>query len=176
MFRIDTPGATPDNRFTEGDPTIPTPATMVSADWLTSVQEELLAVIEGASIAPNKAARDQLRLAITSMITSRLPQLATTELAGLVRRATDADIAAGANAEFYVTPKQLASKAAPLATTELAGVVERATDAEVQAGTDGERYITPLSRHRTRYPIGMFLAWHEQSPPRRLEGARWRST
>ena len=41
MHRIDTSTATSDGLFTEADPLVPTPATVVSADWLNSVQEEL---------------------------------------------------------------------------------------------------------------------------------------
>ena len=45
MHKIDTPDATRDGRFTEGDPTVPVPATTVSADWLNAVQDEVLAVL-----------------------------------------------------------------------------------------------------------------------------------
>ena len=107
MHRIDTPDATPDHRFTEGDPTIPLPATMVSADWLNAVQEELSGVIEGAGLTLDKVRHDQLKAAITKMITDRAAPLATTEQAGLVERATDAEAQAGTDGERYVTPKQL---------------------------------------------------------------------
>ena len=50
MHRIDTSTATPDHKFTEGDPTIPVAATTVSAPWLNAVQEELVAVITGAGL------------------------------------------------------------------------------------------------------------------------------
>ena len=43
MHRIDTSTATPDNKFTEGDPAVPVAATTVSAAWLNAVQEELVA-------------------------------------------------------------------------------------------------------------------------------------
>ena len=107
MHRIDTPDATPDHRFTEGDPTIPLPATMVSADWLNAVQEELSGVIEGAGLTLDKVRHDQLKAAIAKMITDRAAPLATTEQAGLVERATDAEAQAGTDGERYVTPKQL---------------------------------------------------------------------
>lgn len=57
MHRIDGPGATsPGNQFTEGDPVSAVPATVVTADWLNAVQEEISGVIEGASIALSFAA------------------------------------------------------------------------------------------------------------------------
>lgn len=46
MFRIDGPGATQDNKFTEGDPATGTRATVVSDEWLNAVQEELAKAIE----------------------------------------------------------------------------------------------------------------------------------
>lgn len=85
MHRIDTATATPDNRFTEGDPTIPVAATVVSADWLNAVQEELAAVITGAGLELDKADNAQLRQAISQAITAAKPGLATTTAPGLVQ-------------------------------------------------------------------------------------------
>lgn len=64
MHRIDGPGATPDNRFTEGDPVTAVPATEVTADWLNAVQEEIVNVIQAAGIALDKQQNDQLLAAI----------------------------------------------------------------------------------------------------------------
>ena len=55
MHRIDTSTATPDHKFTEGDPAVPVAATTVSAAWLNAVQEELVAVITGAGLELKKA-------------------------------------------------------------------------------------------------------------------------
>jgi hypothetical protein len=107
MHRIDGPGATQDNRFTDGDPTAGIPPTIVTDDWANAVQEELSGVIEGAGLTLDKARHDQLKAAITKMITDRAAPLATTEQAGLVERATDAEAQAGTDGERYVTPKQL---------------------------------------------------------------------
>lgn len=85
MHRIDTSTATPDNRFTEGDPAIPVPATVVSADWLNAVQEELVAVVTGAGLELDKAENDQLWQAIGQAITAAKPGLATTTAPGLVQ-------------------------------------------------------------------------------------------
>ncbi|MGE4539201.1 MAG: phage tail protein [Desulfovibrio sp.] len=63
MHRIDGPGAV-NSLFTEGDPTVPQMATVVSAAWLNDVQENLTRTIEAAGIAPVKGDFDQLRQAI----------------------------------------------------------------------------------------------------------------
>lgn len=68
MHRIDSSTATPDNRFTEGDPTIPIPATTVRAAWLNSVQEELIAILAAAGIVPDKANNAQVVDAINALI------------------------------------------------------------------------------------------------------------
>lgn len=60
MFRIDSPGATADNKFTEGDPATGTQATIVSDQWLNAVQEELAAAIEGDGHTLDKLDSGQL--------------------------------------------------------------------------------------------------------------------
>lgn len=59
MFRIDSSGATVDNRFTEGDPALSIPATVVSADWLNHVQEEIAKTIEEMGITLDKGEENQ---------------------------------------------------------------------------------------------------------------------
>lgn len=126
MHRIDTATATPDNRFTEGDPTIPVAATVVSADWLNAVQEELAAVITGAGLELDKADNAQLRQAISQAITAAKPGLATTKTPGLVQ------IGGG----LAVTPQGLLSVL--LASVSQAGIVQLAatlSDSMTQAPT-----------------------------------------
>lgn len=69
MHRIDGEGATPDGKFTEGNPSIGLIATEVTADWLNAVQEEILAVLDEAGITPQKADNTQLKQAIIALIT-----------------------------------------------------------------------------------------------------------
>lgn len=64
MYRIDSRGATGDGRFTEGNPTTGTPATVVNAEWMNSVQDELVNVVQGAGLTLAKADSDQLLEAI----------------------------------------------------------------------------------------------------------------
>lgn len=85
MHRIDTSTATPDNKFTEGDPAVPVAATTVSAAWLNAVQEELVAVITGAGLELKKSDNGQLWQAIIQLITNAKPGLATKAKPGLVQ-------------------------------------------------------------------------------------------
>jgi hypothetical protein len=83
MFRIDVPSAaaslpspsaagTP-GYFTGGNPGVGTPATVVSADWLNLVQEELLSVLTAASVTPSKTTRNQLLTSINTLIAANSP-------------------------------------------------------------------------------------------------------
>jgi len=65
MYRIDSRGATGDGRFTEGNPTTGTPATVVNAAWMNSIQDELVNVVQGAGLTLAKTDNDQLLEAIT---------------------------------------------------------------------------------------------------------------
>ena len=64
MYRIDSRGATGDGRFTEGNPTTGTPATVVDASWMNAVQDELVNVVQAAGLTLAKADNDQLLEAI----------------------------------------------------------------------------------------------------------------
>lgn len=64
MFRIDSEGATLDNKFTEGDPQLGVPATVVSADWLNAVQEELAGFVEYNGLVLSKLDSTQLKNAM----------------------------------------------------------------------------------------------------------------
>lgn len=74
MHRIDGPGATVDNKFTDGDPVSAVEATTVTDDWLNAVQEELIGVIADAAVQPpiplEKANNGQLALAIKRIVAS----------------------------------------------------------------------------------------------------------
>ena len=63
MHRIDGPGAV-NSLFTEGDPTVPQMATVVTAAWLNDIQENLVRLVEAADITPVKGDYDQLRQAL----------------------------------------------------------------------------------------------------------------
>lgn len=94
MHRIDTSTATPDNKFTEGDPAVPVAATTVSAAWLNAVQEELVAVITEAGLELKKSDNGQLWKAISQLITNAKPGLATKAKPGLVQVGSGLDVTA----------------------------------------------------------------------------------
>lgn len=73
MHRIDGPAAAPGGVFTEGDPAVGTPATVVTDDWLNAVQEEIAAVIEGGGVALSKPSNDQLLLAVKALADAAVP-------------------------------------------------------------------------------------------------------
>lgn len=54
MHRTDAPGATVDNKFTDGDPVGGVASTIVDAAWLNDVQENIIAVLIAAGVAPTK--------------------------------------------------------------------------------------------------------------------------
>ena len=116
MHRIDTSTATPDHKFTEGDPAVPVAATTVSAAWLNAVQEELVAVITGAGLELQKSDNGQLWQAISQLITNAKPGLATKAKPGLVQ------VGGGLN----ITPEGLLSVLA--ASVTRAGIVQLASD------------------------------------------------
>ena len=68
MHRVDSPGATALNQFTEGNPSLGIAATEVSDDWLNDVQEELCSVVEDAGITLAKGTQDQLLDAIKAIM------------------------------------------------------------------------------------------------------------
>jgi len=72
MHRIDSPGATPEETFTEGDPGLGVEATEVDADWLTAVQEELVGLVEAAGLAPDKQDQTQVLDAIVIGLAKRI--------------------------------------------------------------------------------------------------------
>ena len=77
MFRIDNtsavgtlpiapPPALP-GFFTDGDPALAIPSTIVDACWANQIQEEILTVIEAAGLVPNKSSHRQLFDALTTL-------------------------------------------------------------------------------------------------------------
>jgi hypothetical protein len=67
MHRINTAGNV-GNRFTDGNPAVPTPATVVNDSWLNDVQEEICQTIENAGIVLLEGTQTQLRDAIEARI------------------------------------------------------------------------------------------------------------
>ena len=90
MKRTDSDGATINNFFTNGNPSLSIPATTVDDNWLNTVQEELALFIEAQGITLDQTGVNvtQLQQAINSVIGSgiSIPDFA---IANLVGAATD---------------------------------------------------------------------------------------
>ena len=125
MHRIDGPGATVDSKFTDGDPVGGVQATTVTADWLTAIQEELIAVLAAASIAPVKTNNGQLLAAIRGLAGGaigpsgdKMSTLAVTATATFT--ADEVVVKTGLGGGTYVIPS--VSKTINLATVGLGGM------------------------------------------------------
>lgn len=57
--------------FTDGSPGAGTPATVVPADWFNGVQQELINVIDGAGLTPDKTVQNQVLAAIKLLSAGR---------------------------------------------------------------------------------------------------------
>jgi microcystin-dependent protein len=73
MHRIDGPGAAPGGVFTEGDPAVGTPATVVTDDWLNAVQEEAANLVEAAGLSLAKTDNTQMLQAVRFLIDLAMP-------------------------------------------------------------------------------------------------------
>ena len=73
MHRIDGPAALPGGFFTEGDPNVGTPATVVTAAFLNALQEEVCGVVEATGAALAKPDNAQLLAAIRWLIDQAVP-------------------------------------------------------------------------------------------------------
>ena len=81
------PGATA-GYFTGGNPGLGQAATIVSADWLNAVQEELLAVMAAAGVAPSKTTRNQLLTSLEKLFRQKLTSNLTLYVAQSPRATT----------------------------------------------------------------------------------------
>lgn len=167
MHRIDTPDATGDGRFTEGDPTVPVPATTVSADWLNAVQDEVLAVLTAAGLTPAKNNNTQLLAALKKVVGTvnalTASRLETTRTIEGVSFDGTADIHRYATCS---TAAGTAAKTASLAGFKLqTGAALRvkftnantATGATLNVGGTGAK---PLYYHGKAVPAGLLAAGH----------------
>ena len=143
MHRIDGSGHAA-NMFTEGNPGLGVPPTVVTDDWLNDVQENLVDVILNAGVPLTKGRAQDLRDAIVALIGVHAPVVsvpdASTTQKGVVELATGPEAAALTAANLAITPNALASV---VATSAAFGLVRYATNAEVQTGTATDRGVTP---------------------------------
>lgn len=94
MNRIDTTGATAENQFTVGNPLGGAPATVLGAEFMNDLQEELLAVIEAALLTPTKGLQTQILQAVLALVANEI----NTALGREVSVVAPANVTAG---EFF---------------------------------------------------------------------------
>lgn len=93
MHRVDTDGNV-SGQFSDGNPAVPTPATVVDASWLNDVQEEICKLIEGAGITLVKGTQTQLQQAVRNSL--HTISVTTTDSYGVVgdaRQSADSNAA-----------------------------------------------------------------------------------
>jgi hypothetical protein len=64
MHKVDSPGATPSNEYTDGDPGVPTEATIIAAKHLNTIQRELVKIVEDAGLTLDDENDQQIRAAL----------------------------------------------------------------------------------------------------------------
>lgn len=128
--------------FKDGNKALGIPATIVNAEFLNAIQEEIANVIEGQGIVLDGGVYTQLRQAILDMIADNLVTVpdATTAVKGKVELSTDAETQTGIDPDKAVTPASLSSRTATLTRT---GLLAIASDAEAVSGIDGLKAIVP---------------------------------
>lgn len=170
MHRIDGPGATVDNRFTEGDPVGAVPATEVTDDWLNDVQEELISILAAASITPVKGTQNQVLAAIQAI--SKL-RFALTFSGNLTLLPADAG-----KIYIYAEPSDVTITLPDLASTPAGAVFEfintgpntltisRAGSDQIDAGLSTVNTIViPPNRSLTIVRANASLLWHAVTAP-----------
>ena len=138
MHRIDGPGATVDNRFTDGDPVAGIPATMVTDDWANDVQENIIAVLVAAEITPTKGRAGDLLDSIKKLGTGRL--LRTTiyiNNAGTLQSSVDGAAFTNASSTFTKHPDAVFAEGEVQAGGGSGGNAASTASAQVSAGSGG---------------------------------------
>lgn len=125
MHRTDADGAV-DGKFQPGNPAIGQRATLIDADWLNGMQEEIATVIETAGIVLDKTRSDQLYAAVIAIATG-----------------ASGDGSGGVPTTRRVTGGGLATGGGDLAVDRVV-TVAKATPAEVSAATRDDVAVTPV--------------------------------
>lgn len=100
MHKIDHPSAALGNEFTEGDPSTGLESTIVTADWLNAVQNELATFVTAAGIILSKPDNGQVLQAFRALN-------ATLTQAGTIELATDVEARGFTDAVRAITPSTL---------------------------------------------------------------------
>jgi hypothetical protein len=126
--------------FSNGDPSAEIPPTIVDADFLNNLQEEVIAVIVGAGIVPSKASHTQLRDAINTIAGGISLVSSVNGMSGAVVL-VPADLGAVPDTR-QVNSGGLVTGGGDLSANRTL-TVPKALAAQIQAGTDDVSAITP---------------------------------
>lgn len=96
-----------DGRFVDESNITGQVGSLITADWGNAMTSEIISVIEAAELVPTEGQNDQLVGAIEKLVSEGSPPMATEEVAGIARIATQAQVSAGADDASAVTPKKL---------------------------------------------------------------------
>ena len=141
MHRIDGPGATVDNKFTEGDPVGGIQATIVTDDWLNNVQEEVMSVLSAGGVPPVKGAQNQLLQSLYNIF-ARINSPMFTGTPGTNSTPPLHDNSARlANTNFVYQELQSYLQST---SESVAGLIQIATTPEVTSGANDSKAVTPL--------------------------------
>ena len=170
MHRIDGPGATVGNLFTEGNPATAVPATDVTDDWLNDVQEELISILTAAGITPVKGDQNQVLEAIQKIASL---QYATTFTGNLTLLPADAG-----KIFIYAAPADVTVTLPSLPSTDTGAVFKvinsgpnnvtltRAGSDQIDAGLNTVNSIViPPYRSLTIVRSAASLLWHAETAP-----------
>jgi len=138
MHRIDGPGATVDNKFTDGDPLGGVEATEVTASWLNDIQENLMAVLAAAGLTPTKGRAADLLDSIKKVNTGRL--LRTTiyiNNAGTLQSSVDGSAFSNASSTFTKHPLSAWAEAEVQGSGGGGGSANSTAAGQVAAGSGG---------------------------------------
>lgn len=142
MHRIESAGSV-EGRFSEGNPATGQQATVISAAWLNTLQEEVAQVIEAAGITLKTAATEtenQLLAAIQALITGGGAGQATVTSAGVVELATALETIDGLDDQRAVTSAGLSARTATQSRT---GLIQLGTTEQVKALVSAVVAVTP---------------------------------
>jgi hypothetical protein len=169
MHRIDsngaavalpTPGAVGSTvgYFTEGNPATAVPATVVSADWLNAVQEEIVNAITAAGLSPSKTSRVQLTAAIRALAAGHSPKLNVKDYGAVGDGSTDDTAAiiacfADAAGKTVFFPKGTYKVTSQGTLYSGVGYCIRPTVADVVVEGEGVQSIIKISAHESTAAI-----------------------
>jgi hypothetical protein len=136
--------------FTNGNPTLSVPATIVQSDFLNSLIAELLAVITASGLTPSKTNNGQLLQAIQELITAAgaTSSTALTEEAALRAAADNSEATTRASAISSETATRAAGDTAEATTRAAADTAEataRASAISSEASTRASAIATEAS-------------------------------